>query len=208
MRPRTHKVPSTERRAQILRAATTLFATQGFNGTTTREIADRVGVKETILFRLFASKRELYWAVIDEKTRATSGHQSLERQLAFETDERKMFATIARDILERNTKDSTLTRLLLFSGLEAHGLSERFFQTYIAEYYEVLAGYIRRRIRDGAYHPVDPMLSARGFLGMVFNYFLVQELFGAHRHHRFDFRHVSETLTDIWLDGMLKPARP
>ena len=207
MRKRNHRVPSEKRRAQILRAATKLFAKQGFNGTTTREIADRVGVKETILFRLFPSKRELYWAVIDEKTRAHSGRQVLERQLAAETDERKMFATIAQDILERNTKDSTLTRLLLFSGLEEHGLSERFFQTYIAEYYEVLANYVRRRIRAGAYRQMDPMLSARSFLGMVFNYFLIQELFGAHRHHKFDIRHVSETLTNIWLDGMLKRAQ-
>lgn len=201
---KTSRVPSTERRSQILRAATELFARQGFNGTTTREIADRVGVKETILFRLFPSKRDLYWAVIDAKTRATSGHKLLEGQLASETDERKMFTTIARDILERNLKDSTLTRLLLFSGLEEHGLSERFYQTYIAEYYETLASYIRRRIRAGAYRNVDPMLSARGFLGMVFNYFLVQELFGAKRHHKFDIKQVSETLTHIWLDGMLK----
>ena len=204
MATKTIRVPSTERRRQILRAATKLFAEPGFNGTTTREIAERVGVEETILFRLFPSKRELYWAVIDEKTRALSGRQSLESQLAAETDERKMFAAITRDILERNTKDSTLTRLLLFSGLEEHGLSERFFQTYIAEYFEVLASYVRRRIREGAYRPVDPMLSARGFFGMVFNYFLIQELFGAHRHHKFDIKEVSETFTDIWLNGMLK----
>jgi AcrR family transcriptional regulator len=204
MKRRTSRVPSQERRAQILRVATKRFAKQGFNGTTTREIADRVGVKEIILFRLFPSKRELYWAVIDEKTREVSGRQSLEHQLATETDERKMFAAIARDILVRNTTDSTLTRLLLFSGLEEHGLSERFFQIYIAEYYEVLASYIRRRIRAGAHRNVDPMLSARGFLGMVFNYFLIQELFGAHRHHKFDIKQVSETLADIWLNGMQK----
>jgi AcrR family transcriptional regulator len=203
MRPR-HNVPSAQRRAQILQAATELFARQGFNGTTTREIADRVGVKETILFRLFPSKRDLYWAVIDTKTRATSGRKLLESQLASEGDERKMFATIARDILERNLKDSTLTRLLLFSGLEEHELSERFYQTYIAEYYATLASYIRRRIGEGAYRHIDPMLSARGFLGMVFNYFLVQELFGAERYQRFSIKKVSETLTDIWLDGMLK----
>jgi len=204
MSTKTSRVPSPERRAQILRAATKLFAKQGFNGTTTREIAERVGVEETILFRLFPSKRELYWAVIDEKTRALSGRQLLASQLAAEMDERKKFAAITQDLLERNTKDSTLTRLLLFSGLEEHGLSERFFQTYIAEYFEVLARYVRRRIREGAYRPVDPMLSARGFLGMVFNYFLIQELFGAHRHHQFDIKQVSETLTDIWLNGMQK----
>lgn len=203
MTRRVPRVSSEERRAQILRAATELFARQGFNGTTTREIADRVGVEETILFRLFPSKRELYWAVIDEKRRTTSAPKPLESQLTSETNERKMFTTIAEGILERNTKDSTLTRLLLFSGLEEHELSERFFQTYIAEYYETLAGYVRRRIQQGAYHNVDPLLAARAFLGMVFNYFLVQELF-AGRHHKFDIKKVSETLTDIWLNGILK----
>lgn len=198
------RVPSDERRAQVLRVATKLFAKQGFNGTTTREIADQLGVKETILFRLFPSKRELYWAVIDEKRRGTSGLNPLQAQLSSETNERKMFATIAEDILQRNTKDSTLTRLLLFSGLEEHELSERFFQTYIAEYYETLAGYVRRRIRQGAYRNVDPLLAARSFVGMVFNYFLVQELFGAKHYQEFDIKKVSETLTDIWLNGMLK----
>jgi AcrR family transcriptional regulator len=203
MTKRTSRVPSGERRAQILRVATELFARQGFNGTTTREIADRVGVEETILFRLFTSKRDLYWAVIDAKTRSTSGREQLEAQLNSNADERKMFVAIAEDILERNTKDSTLTRLLLFSGLEEHELSQRFFQTYIATYFDALARYIQRRIREGAYRRVDPLLSARSFLGTVFNYFLVQELF-AGRPHKFDIKKVSETLTDIWLNGMLK----
>jgi TetR/AcrR family transcriptional regulator len=203
MRKRISRVPSDERRAQILRVATELFAQRGFNGATTREIASRVGVEETILFRLFPSKRDLYWAVIDAKTQSASGREQLESQLYSDMDERKMFVAIAEDILERNTKDSTLTRLLLFSGLEAHELSQRFFQTYIATYFDVLAGYIQRRIRQGAYHKVDPLLSARSFLGMVFNYFLVQELF-AGRPHKFDIKKVSETLTDVWLNGMLK----
>lgn len=204
MARKTSRVPSPERRAQVLHAATELFARQGFNGTTTREIADRVGVKETILFRLFPSKRDLYWAVIDAKSRATSGRTLLERQLASGHDERHKFALIARDILERNLNDSTLTRLLLFSGLEEHELTERFFRTYIAVYFESLASYIRRRVREGVYRNVDPLLSARGFVGMVFNYFLVQELFGAKRYHDSDIQKVSETLTDIWLAGMLR----
>ena len=201
---KTSRVPSPQRRAQVLDAATELFARQGFNGTTTREIADRVGVKETILFRLFPSKRHLYWAVIDAKSRATSGRKLLERQLASGNDELHKFALIARDILERNLNDATLTRLLLFSGLEEHELTERFFRTYIAEYFETLASYIRRRVREGVYRNVDPLLSARGFVGMVFHYFLVQELFGAKRYHKSDIKKVSETLTDIWLAGMVR----
>jgi AcrR family transcriptional regulator len=198
------RIPSPERRCQILSVAAELFARQGFHGTTTRQIAERVGVKETILFRLFPGKEELYWAVIDQKCQDRPGRKLLESQLTAESNERKMFATIATGILQRNAQDPTLTRLLLFSGLEAHELSERFFQTYIAEYYETLATYIRQRVRDGAFRKVDPLLAARSFLGMVFNHFLVQELFGGERYQKFDIETVSETLVDIWLNGILK----
>jgi AcrR family transcriptional regulator len=196
------RVPSPERRSQILAVATELFARQGLHGTTTRQIADQVGVKETILFRLFPSKEELYWAVIDQKCQARPGRKLLESQLAAEMDERRVFAAIAAGVLRRNTEDPTLMRLLMFSGLEAHELSERFFETYIAEYYATLASYIRRRIREGTFRKVDPLLAARAFLGMVSNHFLMQELFGAERYQRFDIKTVSEILTDIWLKGM------
>jgi AcrR family transcriptional regulator len=44
----------------ILGAAQDLFAANGFRGTSTREIADRAGVAEVLLFRNFGSKADLY----------------------------------------------------------------------------------------------------------------------------------------------------
>lgn len=52
--------PSAEVRRLILEAAQALFAANGFRGTSTREIADRAGVAEVLLFRNFGSKADLY----------------------------------------------------------------------------------------------------------------------------------------------------
>ena len=49
-----------ERRLQILRVAVTLFAHEGFRGTTTKKIAQAAGVSEAMVFRHFATKEELY----------------------------------------------------------------------------------------------------------------------------------------------------
>jgi AcrR family transcriptional regulator len=57
--PRARR-PSGEVRRLILEAAQSLFATNGFRGTSTREIADTAGVAEVLLFRNFGSKAELY----------------------------------------------------------------------------------------------------------------------------------------------------
>jgi len=191
------RMPSAERREQILAVATALFARQGFEGTTTRQIATRVGVKETILFRHFPSKHDLYWAVIEAKCAAGPAQAGLQELLGSARSDREIFTTLAAGLLERNTGDATLMRLLLFSALESHELSQRFRQTYMVQYYETLANFIRRRITDGVFREVDPLLAARGFLGMLFQYAMAVQLFGA----KFE-PAASATFTEIWLKGM------
>src|SRR5882762_6959394 len=56
-----------ERRLQILSVAVSLFSQKGFSGTTTREIAQAAGVSEAMVFRHFATKEELYSAILDHK---------------------------------------------------------------------------------------------------------------------------------------------
>ena len=61
------RVSAPDRKRQILAVATRLFARQGFSGTTTREIAEKAGVNEALVFRHFPSKEELYWDVLETK---------------------------------------------------------------------------------------------------------------------------------------------
>jgi AcrR family transcriptional regulator len=192
-----------DRRQQILETATQLFARQGYDGTTTRQIAERARVNEAIIFRHFPSKEELYWAVIEHKCREGHGRQIVAARLESGAPVEEVFAGIAEDFLKLRERDSTLTRLLLFSALEHHRLSQRFFDVHIAEVYETLAHYIRKQIQAGKFREVDPLLAARGFWGMVIYHFLIQELFGAKRSQHIDARHASRTLADIWLQGML-----
>ena len=191
-----------DRRQQILRVAARLFAGQGFNGTTTRHIAETSGVNEALIFRHFPSKEDLYWAVIEEKCEAAVWREDLEARLRSGAGDREVFRGIAADILEHRRKDPGVSRLLLFSALENHRLSERFFRTSVAQYFELLAEYIGRRIREGAFRNVDPMLAARGFLGMISYHFQVQELFGGKRYQQYDDAQATEVLTDLWLNGM------
>ncbi len=196
------RVSARDRRLQIMEAAKELFAQQGFEGTTTRQIAQRARVNEAIIFRHFPTKEDLYWAIIDHQCELTGWQPVLRRQLSSGASDREVFAGIAEDILIRRAKDSSLSRLLLFSALENQRRSQRFFQTYVVEYYELVAEYIRRRIEEGAFRPIDPLLAARGFVGMIVYHSQIQEIFGGKRYQDFNVKEVSETLTDIWLGGM------
>ena len=179
-----------------------LFARRGFKGTTTRTIADRAGVNEAILFRHFPKKEDLYWAVIDLNCRLGKRKRQLTEMLESSDDDEVIFASLAEKILQRTTEDRQVLRLLLFSALENHHLSHHFYLTHVAVNHEVLAAHIRKRIRAGQFRRVDPLLAARGFLGMVSNHILIQELMGGERYQKFDVRKVSATLADIWLRGM------
>src|SRR3954468_11328556 len=197
------RVAAQDRKQQILDVASTLFARKGFQGTTTREIAARLQVNEAILFRHYPTKEDLYWAVIEDRCTRSRRRETLQATLDLHASDAEIFRVIAEDILRRNREDKNRTRLLLFSGLENHRLSHRFFKTYVAGYYDILARHIERRIEEGAFRRVDPLLAARGFMGMIFYHNLVQEVFGGGIYQDFEPEAVSAELADIWLRGVL-----
>lgn len=200
------RLRAADRREQILAVASTLFARQGFNGTTTKEIAARAGVTEALIFRHFPTKEGLYWAVIEAKIQDNSPRTRMQARLAAKGTDAEILYGLAVDILERRAKDQTLSRLLLYSALENHSLSHRFFRAFVSGYYGVLAEYIERRTRDGIFRAVDPVLAARSFLGMIIYHSWVQELFGGKRYDKLSVQQVSRTLVDVWLQGMLQPV--
>jgi len=196
------RLSASDRRQQIVQVAQRLFARKGFQGTTTREIAQAAGVNEALLFRHFENKEALYWTVIEELCSARGRRQRISGILNSGGSDFEVFQSLALDVLKRDPRDAEFTRLLWFSALENHRLANRFFRTFVASYYEALAEFIRARIAQGAFREVDPLLSARGFLGMVVYHFLIQELFGAAKYQSFEPEEVASTLTRIWLAGM------
>jgi AcrR family transcriptional regulator len=193
---------SADRREQILEVATGLFAQQGFQGTTTKVIAEESGVTEALIFRHFASKEDLYWAVIERKINCAAPLERLVESLEAGGDDLEVLSRVALEVLERRAKDQTLSRLLLYSALEKHELSERFFRNYIANYFEVLARFVRQGIAAGRFRDMDPLLAARGFLGMVVYHSWIQELYRGKEVQDFDLHIVSRTLARIWLQGV------
>ncbi len=69
-----HRMSAEDRREEVLRAAAAAFADGGYKGTTTQDVAERAGISQPYIFRLFSSKKELFMAVVDdcfERTGAT-----------------------------------------------------------------------------------------------------------------------------------------
>ncbi len=60
------RLSAPERRQRIVESALGVFAGGSYSGATTADIARAAGISEPILYRHFSSKRELYFACLDE----------------------------------------------------------------------------------------------------------------------------------------------
>ena len=197
---RTMRPSSRERQAGLIAAAASLFAAKGFNGTTTKEIAKSAGVSEALVFKYFPTKRALYAAILAEKVTVNELLEAVE-EASKKRDDHRVFTMIASSRI-RPDVDSTLLRLLLFSALEGHELSDMFFGKHHKVFYDHLASYIRTRIDDGAFRPVDPLLAARAFIGMVVHHRLLHEIFGVPMHQSHE--DTVSTYVDLFLTGLIK----
>ena len=171
----SRRIPAAARKASIIRSAAALFAEKGFNGTKTREIAERAGVSEALIFKHFPSKEDLYAAILAEKSPVPGLLEKI-KALAEQRRDGEVFTTIAETIVG-GAPDQNLMRLIFFSALESHEMSDMFFQNHIRHFYDVLASYIELRINDGAFQPVEPLVAARAFMGMLIYHRLLSVLF-------------------------------
>jgi len=189
------------RREQILTEAISCFAELGFRGTTVRGLAARVGLSEAALYRYFPSKESLYAAIIDRKM-ATVDIVAVLRPAAESGDDRAFFLGLAREVFTRVESDPTFLRILYFSALEGHSLADPFFETRVKRLREFVTDYIERRIRDGDFVALDPVIASRAFLGMVFDHLNVRLVLGQADAYPQPLDKVVETFVSIFLGGM------
>lgn len=170
-----------DRRLQIVKVAMHLFSERGFRGTTTKEIAQAAGVSEAIIFRHFATKDDLYTAIIDCKACAGARPVETESGQPFNVeairhrvadamrarDDRAVFQRLALTMMEHHQADPEFLRLLMYSALEGHQLAQIFWDKNVRVLYEFLGGYIRERQREGAFRAVNPFVVVRAFVGAI-----------------------------------------
>jgi AcrR family transcriptional regulator len=60
------RLPASARREQLLATALEVFARQGFHATSMNDVAEAAGVTKPVLYQHFASKRDLYLALLDD----------------------------------------------------------------------------------------------------------------------------------------------
>lgn len=195
------RVSGEERRRQLIEAATMLFSRKGFRGTTTREIAKAVGVSDAMLFKHFATKEELYAAIIEAKAHVEQLMDTVV-EAAERGDDAEVLRTLAREMIARTRTDPTLMRLIFFSALEGHALSDMIFRSRVQQLDDFLSRYFARRIAAGAFRDVDPLQTAWNFMGMVAYHTQLLELFRQKPPQHLTSDRAVEEMVQLFLNGV------
>lgn len=199
-----------DRREEILQASLHLFAERGFHGTSMRDIAREGDITEGLIYHYFASKRDLFRAIIEEHSFLPLLRQLPE--LAGQLDLRGLLTVLARgffDVLRQNTE---LTRVLLQEVQVFPEEKEAFFTDAVNESIQALAKMLEERMNESAKGHVDPEVSARIFFNSLLAFFVEQEILGGKQVLPADEGAYIEHLVDMFVkrhgSGRPRTIRP
>ncbi|MGZ4400776.1 MAG: TetR/AcrR family transcriptional regulator [Gaiellaceae bacterium] len=167
------RLPAAERRLELLETAVRVFSEGSYRGTTTAEIARAAGVSEPILYRHFASKRDLYFAALDYVW--AQARAAWEAALADEADVLAALDAMGRGHFAVRDCRHQLSELWVQALSEATEDPElrKYLRRHMREVHGFFAGLLRRGQEEGVLHAdrdIDAeawIFLAGGILGMV-----------------------------------------
>lgn len=199
------RLPAAEREEMIMSAAMDFIAEKGFNADT-GELARRAGVSHGLVFRYFGNKETLIERVYERNFLARWA-QEWETILADRAvpirDRLKAFYKAYMHVID----EYNWIRIAMFSGLNGHGLTRRYIESFVEQVLSVIASELRheRTPADGSPLSDDDMEIA-WHLHSTFIYSLIRRYIFETRTLRNVDRHV-DIVVDQFLDGALARSR-
>jgi TetR/AcrR family transcriptional regulator len=203
-----HRLTAPDRRRQLIEAAMDLFSRKGFAGTTTKEIALAAGVSEAIIFRHFATKRDLYTAIIEHNIHSAGATQVLAgiEDCMKQRDDEGLFRLIAREMIDGHRKDARFEKLMMHASLEGHELATIYHREFGLPIFASLRAYLDRRQRSGALRHIDSGAMIVAIAGMAHYYAMNVEGSDRDTFHLKDDQ-VVDAFTRIMMDGVRRPKQ-
>jgi AcrR family transcriptional regulator len=159
------------RRADVLAAATAEFAEKGFEGAQMSALAARAEVALGTLYSLFASKEQLFQAVVE--TGADALRSAIEAQVLALSDPRERLLRLIDAGFERFRSEPALFRIFAQStrGMTARirGAMGESAQAQFAEFVRFVVGLAREAAAAGVLRGVDPEAFGLALMGALVN---------------------------------------
>lgn len=167
-------------RERILDEALTLFSKRGFDGVTVKDIAAAVGIKDSSLYKHFASKNEIFETIIEQmEVRLEEMHSRLQIPDARIQNVSTYFSSMTQnaftDVVERMflfyLKDPIVGRIRRLFTIEQYGnsaIAQKYGDTFIDDALNYHAEVFRQMIASGVFIDENPNQMALQFYSPIF----------------------------------------
>lgn len=153
-------------RQAILDAALSLFADKGYFGTSLRDVAGAVGVRESALYNYFPGKEALFEAILaaESSTRSEIVTAMLEQDVV---DIRASLEEFAEFVLDRfvQPRQERLFRILMADGIRLAREGRINLHERLGNGYPRMVALMSRLVTTGRLRSADPELLVTQFLG-------------------------------------------
>lgn len=159
-------------RERILAEALSLFAHSGYGGASMRELARRVGIRESSLYNHFTGKAAILEAIVSEHGPASSASRLEEpryRQLASKPAE--FCRLFALDLVEQwsDPREHQFQKVITAERNRVPGIRAKFADHFYAREEKLMTGYFRGFAQAGLISADDPREIARLFAaGLIY----------------------------------------
>jgi AcrR family transcriptional regulator len=192
------------RKSQILQLATEAFSRDGYDKVTVKQLADGCGITEPAIYRHFESKDAIYIAVL-ESLRHRLDFQAFFAQLEQETDVETLLRSIAKHIIAFYTENADIYRLLLYAALRGHDRAKRIFELIRGTYVRFLTKQFDRLLQEGQIIEKQNEITARCFVGMVFDCAMGNSLWKGLQGHAYAPEETVDNNVPIYVRGLSTP---
>lgn len=169
---RPAKSEARDTRAAVLAAALDLFAERGFHGTSMREIARAVGVRESALYHHFPNKQALFREMAGEL--GPRGAEEMAAALDFDLLQRDGTQAFLRGLVHRilewwaTPEQQKFGKLLMSEGFKPEKDRPLEPQQLVSRVVELFTGLFAELIRRGHVRALDPEVLAQEWMGPIF----------------------------------------
>jgi AcrR family transcriptional regulator len=202
-RPRWRRQPQA-RPEQIVDAARRAFAAKGYLGATLDDVAREAGITKGTIYLYFPSKQALFGEVVRAYADEILAPLRAEAAAARPPQVRDLLRVLVAQLLRvfRRPDYQAMVRLIIGEAGRFPADVEAFYRDILLERIQGLAAVLEGAMDRGEMRRADPLLAARGVLGMVWHFALLQETLRAERVTPYPDAVVVETFGTILWEGL------
>lgn len=191
------RLQASERRASILAVAKVLFADKGYHGVSIDEIATRLAVSPAVLYRHFASKQDLYEAVLSEI--ACKRENYVEVVVRGPDDFAGMLTRMTLMYVGSVARDPDYLRMELHAALEGSQAARQFFENRWRPFADYIEFGLKELTNERKIAPLNGRVAALMFQGMVREALYAKIVYQADRYRDYSLQDLVQHLVAMFV---------